>query len=80
MCYGRIPVFINTDCVLPFEDMIDYKNHIVFVEEKELDYLPEKIKEFCEKNNLLDAQLKCRKIWENYLSPSGFFRNIEKIL
>ena len=30
---GRIPVFINTDCVLPFDTIIDWKKHVIWVEE-----------------------------------------------
>jgi hypothetical protein len=28
LCLGRIPIFIDTDCLLPFQDEIDYKAHI----------------------------------------------------
>jgi hypothetical protein len=80
MCFGRIPVFINTDCVLPFEDKIDYKNEIPFVEEKELHLLNDKIKEYCEKYDLLERQKKCRNIWETYFSPNGFMANLKKTL
>jgi hypothetical protein len=80
MCFGRIPVFIDTDCVLPFENLIDYKKEIVFVEEKELNSLPDKIQEYCEKNDLAERQKRCREIWENYLSPTGFINNIPSLL
>ena len=80
MCFSRIPVFVNTDCVLPFENLIDYKNEIVFVEEKELDTLPEVIKEYCGKNYLAERQKRCREIWEKYLSPSGFINNLPSLL
>jgi hypothetical protein len=80
MCFGRIPVFINTDCVLPFENLIDYKDEIVFVEEKELTFLPDKIQEYCEKYDLSERQKRCREIWENYLSPTGFINNIQSLL
>jgi len=80
MCYGRIPIFINTDCVLPFENLIDYKKEIVFVEESELTNINDIIKEYCDKKDLILQQKKCREIWENYLSPNGFLKNIENIL
>jgi hypothetical protein len=80
MCYGRIPIFINTDSVLPFENLIDYKKEIVFVDEKELTSLPDKIKEYCKNNDLVEKQKRCRKIWENYLSPQGFINNIHTLL
>lgn len=80
MCYGRIPIFINTDCVLPFENLIDYRNEIVFVEEKNLHNINDIINDYCLKNNLLDRQKRCREIWEKYLSPNGFLENIHTLL
>jgi hypothetical protein len=80
MCFGRIPVFVNTDCVLPFENLIDYKNEIVFVEENELDKLPEKIMEYCAKYDLIERQKRCRELWLKYLSSSSFAKHIETLL
>jgi hypothetical protein len=47
-CMGRIPVFIDTDCVLPCEATIDWKQHCVWVEESEVGHLPEKVRDFHE--------------------------------
>jgi hypothetical protein len=80
MCFGRIPVFVNTDCVLPFENLIDYKNEIVFVEENELEKIPEKIMEYCDKYDLVERQQRCRDIWLKYLSSSSFAKHIETLL
>jgi hypothetical protein len=80
LCFGRIPVFINTDCVLPFENLINYKEEIVFVEERELEFLPEKILEYSKKYDLMERQARCREIWLNYLSPKNFAKNIETLL
>ena len=33
---GRIPVFINTDCVLPYDDIINWKDYIIWIEENEI--------------------------------------------
>jgi hypothetical protein len=80
LCFGRIPVFVNTDCVLPFENLIDYKKEIVFVEENDIASLPDKIKEYCNEYDLLERQKRCREIWENYLNPNGFLNNIKSCL
>jgi hypothetical protein len=80
MCFGRIPIFINTDCILPFDNLIDYKNEIVFVEKCELNNLPDKIKEYCKKFELLERQKRCREIWKNYLSPTGFINNLPSLI
>ena len=80
MSFGRIPIFINTDCILPFENSIDYRKEIVFVEEKELHLLPEKIKKYCDINNLEEKQNRCKEIWSKYLSPNGFLNNLHTII
>ena len=80
LCFGRIPIFINTDCILPFENLIDYKEEIVFVEEKGLESLPEKILEYSKKYDLMERQARCREIWLNYLAPKHFAKNIETLL
>jgi hypothetical protein len=78
LCCGRIPVFINTDCVLPYDFAIDWKKYCVWVDENELPQIGEKIAEF--HNNLspqefVDLQHECRRLWKEWLSPEGFFSN-----
>ncbi|MDX2097388.1 MAG: exostosin family protein [Leptolyngbyaceae cyanobacterium bins.59] len=78
LCMGRIPVLINTDCVLPFDSQIDWRNHAVWVEEKELHRLPEKILEFhnsLSPQEFTNLQIECRRLWEKWLAPEGFFAN-----
>jgi hypothetical protein len=83
LCCGRIPIFVNTDCVLPFEEIIDWKHLCVWVEEKDIYRIGEIVKEF--HNNLSNEefkkrQIQLRKIWEEYLSPVGFFSKLHLLL
>jgi len=80
LCFGRIPVFINTDSVLPFDNIINYKEEIVFVEENEIETLPKKIEQYCKKYDLTERQKRCRDIWLNHLSPKFFIKNIKTLL
>lgn len=76
---GRIPVFLNTDCVLPYDFEIDWKKYCVWVEEHELPIIDEKISEFHENissKEFLELQYECRKIWQERISPEGFFGNL----
>ncbi len=78
LCCGKIPIFIDTDCVLPYDFGIDWKKYCVWVDEKELPLLAEKVAEF--HNNLsplefVDLQYECRRLWKEWLSPEGFFTN-----
>ncbi len=75
---GRIPVFLNTDCCLPYEKVIDWRSLCVWVEEDELAGIGEKVADFHAKLSnkaFLELQGQCRRTWEQYLSPLGFFAN-----
>jgi len=80
---GRIPIYINTDCVLPCANDIDYKKQCVFIEENKIEdesYIINKIVNFYEKNknNLLDIQKQNRLIYEKYFSSIGNLEVIKK--
>lgn len=80
---GRIPIFIDTDCVLPFDFEIDWKKYCVWLTESEIPMIAEKVAEFHEKlspQEFIDLQHECRKIWQERLSPEGFFANLYKHL
>ena len=80
---GRIPVFINTDCMLPFDSTIDWKKHVVWVEENELNKIDEKIVSFhIEKSNeeLKNIQISNRELYENFISPIGFYKTLSLFL
>nr|MDQ3805076.1 glycosyltransferase family 47 protein [Acidobacteriota bacterium] len=81
LCSGRIPVFVNTDCVLPFEEWVDWRQYCVWVEEEELPHIAERVAEFHERLSpaeFQDLQMACRRLWEEWLSPYGFFKNFHR--
>lgn len=76
---GRIPLFIDTDCVLPFEDRIDWRELCVWVDEREVDDVAERLASFHDSltpPEFEERQHECRRIWERYLSPEGFYRTL----
>ncbi|MDP2895370.1 MAG: exostosin family protein [bacterium] len=78
LCCGRIPVFINTDCVLPYDVDIEWKKYCVWVDESELPLIAEKLANFHSNLSPQDfghLQHECRRLWEQWLSPEGFFFN-----
>jgi hypothetical protein len=80
---GRIPLFINTDCVLPFEEVIDWKKKFVWIEEADLDQVELRIKAFhdnMDPDEYLARQHEMRSLYEEWLSPTGFFRNIHRYI
>ena len=81
LCCGRIPIFIDTDCVLPYDFLIDYSHYFVWIDSKDISRIAEKVNEFhkaLSADEFVALQQKCRKLWEDYLSPEGFFENFHK--
>lgn len=73
---GRIPVFVNSDCVLPFEDRIDWKRHAVWLERSDLQSAADRVACFHQAlgpKGFSDLQRNNRELWEEWLSPEGFF-------
>ena len=69
-------MFIDTDCVLPVEDKIDWQSLCVYLAERDLKQLPDAFSHFDEisADTYGDYQRRCRQVWELYLSPLGYFR------
>ena len=80
---GRIPIFINTDCVLPYDHLIDWKNFMVWIEEKDIDSIVLKINEFhksLSNEQFKNLQIQARELFEKWISPTGFHSNIHKCI
>lgn len=78
LAMGRIPVFINTNCGLPFDEEIDWKKHVVWVEYIERHKVAEKVVDFhrtLSERDFIDLQYSNRKLWEERLTLRGFFNN-----
>lgn len=80
---GRIPVFVNTECVLPAESKIDWRQYCVWIDISEIKYIGEKIADF--HNSLspcqfIELQAACRRLWEEQLTPEGFMNHFQNYL
>jgi len=71
---GRIPVVVNTDLLLPFEDEINWADTIVLCQSDS--ELQSKIKQFNSSNDITAAQMKCKSIYDNYLDPDVWCKRI----
>jgi hypothetical protein len=73
---GRIPIFVDTDCVLPFHADIDWKSHGVWVDQADVNRIDEVVRAFHDRlsaDEFVALQHACRELWQRYLSPEGFF-------
>lgn len=78
LCCGRIPIFINTDCVLPYDFELNWRQYCVWIEQDEISQVAEKVAEFHHRlspQDFIDLQYQCRQLWKQWLSPEGFFAN-----
>ena len=83
LAMGRIPVFIDTDCVLPFDNIIDWRKCCVWVDEKDLDMVADKVAEYhtaISNEDFKELQRTCRRLWENHLSRKGVLASMETII
>ena len=80
---GRIPIFINTDSILPFDSIINWKEHMVWIEETDLHKIDQLVLDFhlCKTpQELIKIQESNRQLYIEYISPNGFFKNLNLIL
>ena len=79
LAMGRIPALVDTDCLLPFESTMTWKDHIVSAGQNELGKLPLAIVDHFTRHEAMGLErLKrgCRGLWEESLSFGGFHRRL----
>lgn len=74
LCFGRVPILIDTNTILPLENIIDWDKHIIFIKPKDIDNLSKIIEN---KNFELRQN---RNLWDEYFSPHGFIKNISRYI
>lgn len=77
LAMGRIPVFIDTDCSLPLDDLIDWKNHVVWIDKEEQATISEKLLTFhksLSETDFIALQQDNRRLWETKLRLGSFFK------
>jgi hypothetical protein len=80
LCLGRIPVFIDSDCQLPFEDKIAYRELFPWIELKDLPRAVQIVADFhasLSNEDFIALQYKCRQLWEEHFTANGFYRDFQ---
>ena len=78
---GRIPIFVDTDYVLPYDHIIDYRDYVVLVDQSEIPFIAEKVADFHHSMSdaeFVERQLACRQLSLDYLSHDGFYRQFHR--
>lgn len=79
---GRIPLYVHTDGYLPLSDIIDWKDHVVWVDYKDRQNISQIVLDFHEKldqESLIALLKKNRKLWKDKVTLGGFFES-QKLL
>jgi hypothetical protein len=79
MAMGRIPIFVNTDCLLPLADQINWELNCVWVKGSEKHLIAKKVDEFHKQHtqkSLAQVMMTNRKLWISQLRIGNFFLNI----
>jgi len=76
---GKIPIFVNTDCLLPLADEIDWKKHVVWVEWYERHLIASKVIAFHQQltpEDFVILQQRNRKLWKEQLTVAHYLTKI----
>jgi hypothetical protein len=76
---GRIPVLVNTDCLLPFSKHINWKDHVVLIEWEDRNNIAEIIENFHKNISGLafeEKQKKNRLLWKEKFTPNWILHHL----
>ncbi|WP_033956515.1 hypothetical protein [Psychroserpens jangbogonensis] len=76
LAMGRIPIYINTDGLLPLSKSINWKDHLVWIEPSEINSIEEKVLEFHKSLSIEQfeaIQIENRNLWKDQLNLWSFF-------
>lgn len=76
---GRVPVLVDTDCVLPFDFMLNYRDFLPVVSADAIGDLPRVIAEHYhgfDRDGWAEYQHALRRFYLDWLSPVGFFSKL----
>ncbi len=80
LALGRIPLYVDTDCLLPLDNQIDWKKHVVWVDNKDISRIDQILADFhaqIHPDDFKQMQLDNRKLWLEKLTFAGFFQNLD---
>lgn len=83
LCLGRIPLIIDTDCVVPFAELAEWKRLAVWCPASDVENVGARVAAFHDAltpQEFIDRQHACRRLWLERLSPAGFFSHLAEML
>ena len=78
---GRVPLFVDTRCVLPFEDELDWRSLLAWCDVGELKSIGDRVRAFgarLDDKAFARQQETLRDVWTSHCSPLGFVRQLSR--
>lgn len=76
LSFGRIPLFVDTHCVLPLDWLIDWKSRCIWVDASDVDTIGDRL--VAAHTDAIHDPLRSsqglRELWESHLTHNGFFQ------
>ncbi|HMS90581.1 MAG TPA: exostosin family protein, partial [Acidimicrobiales bacterium] len=82
LSFGRVPLFVDTNCVLPFEDEIDWRSRTVWLDHTEVDSIGDRLMS-AHPEVLVDPERSpdsLRRLWEERLTEQGFYDHLPALV
>ena len=79
MSAGTIPVFLDTDCCLPFDDRIPYRELFVWVPAADVSRIADYVLDYhsrLDERSFNERRRSIRDVYDSFLSPLGFHREL----
>lgn len=83
LAMGRIPLLINTDCQLPFENKINWNRNAIIINQTNVTSIIAAIEDFHQKLDVTtfkEIQTENREIWKNFFTKESYFITFQKEL
>jgi hypothetical protein len=80
---GRIPLFVNTDCVLPLSSEINWRSLCIWLEGSDVRTIADRLlaaHRAMTADEFQDRQRNCRQVWVTKLTEPGFFSSLHERL
>jgi Exostosin family len=80
---GRIPVFVDTDSLLPFHENPQWHSATLWVDQRDVASIGERIVDFhtaISPKAFLERQDTAREFWDQWLAPVAFYRRLAQVI
>ena len=81
LAMGRIPAFVDTDCVLPYHTLVDWRHYTAWVDARDAQHAAQIVAAYHARmsaQEFRERQLACRQLWLDRLTPDGFYAHFHE--